>query len=537
MYKMIVVDDESWIRERLIHTIDWDELGIKVIGEASDGEEALKISKELLPDIILTDIRMPVFDGLEFTKRLKESNITAKVVIISGYNDFEYARKAIKLGAFDYILKPVEDSDLINVIERCLEQINLEKRKEVLFKKADRQIKESQPVLKEKFFSNLVNGYFKNEKDIVAELEYFGIKNNNLNHICFIIQIDDFEAVTQEKKPDNLLIQFVLCNITKDFNNRLGENELFFSHSGEVVCIISSANEEAVLTRQIMSISNGIRKMVKKVLEYTVTIGIGETYTNIFSISESYRQAKQALLHKAYLGKDRIYDIRSIDIQHMPVFYKLYDTETLVNNIKTGKKEHALANLDTIIKDVSSSNNNIRPVDLKFIYIDIVNSIFKTSIEGKSSNEDFSDFSFNFFEQLNKIQTINEIHVWLSDTIIRIIDYLEKSQSSKKRKIVNKAVEYIENHYEEPMALNDVAEKMFLNASYFCKIFKDEIGESFTRYLMKLRVQKAIKLMNDPTLKIYEIAQKVGYDDVQYFTKIFKSLQGISPMQYREKIK
>lgn len=480
---------------------------------------------------------MPVIDGLEFTKRLKESKIAAKVIIISGYNDFEYARKAIKLGAFDYILKPVEDCDLLSVVKSCLEQIDIERSKEVLFERANKQIKQGVSALKEKFFTNLINDYYKDEEAVAAELEYFGVKNDNLNHICFVIQIDDFKVADQENKPDNLLLQFVLCNITKDFNNKLGENELLFSHTGEVICIVSSTNDETVMTRQIMSISNGIRKMVKRILECTVTIGIGETYKNIFNISNSYKQAKQALSNKEYLGKDRIYDIRSINIQHMPVFYKLYETETLANNIKLGKREIALANLDTIIKDVSRSNKDIRPVDLKFIYIDIVNSIFKTSIEGKTSNEDFSGFSFNFFERLNKLQTISEIHIWLSDTIEKIIDYLEKSQSSKKRKIVNKAVEYIEEHYNEPMTLNDVAEKMFLNASYFCKIFKDEIGESFTRYLMKLRVQKAIKLMDDPTLKMYEIAEKVGYEDAQYFTKMFKSIQGISPMQYRERIK
>lgn len=537
MYKMMIVDDESWIRERIIHSIDWGKLEVGVVGEADDGEEALEMFKELLPEIVITDIRMPGIDGLEFTQKLKEIHSTAKVIIISGFSDFEYAKKAIKYEAFDYILKPVENSDLISVVQRCIEQINIEKSKQELFKQAEVQIKASMPLLKERFVSDLINDYISRDKDVLRELNYYGVKNDNLNHICYIVQIDDYETVIEDNKKDNNFIQFVICNIAKDFNNKISENELLFSYLGEVAFIVSSDGSVDTFTRQVISVSNGIRKMVKKILGCSVTIGIGEACNNINDISLSYLQAKKAVLNKAYFGKDRIYDIRSMDMYHKSDFYGFYETEALINNIMMGSKENALSSLNTIIRDIDSKNKEMRPVELKFIYIDIVNSIFKTSFEGKSSSEEFSDFSFNFFEQLYKLQTIEEIERWLSDIIEKIIDYLEKSRNGKKRKIVDKAIGYIENNYNQPITLNDIADKMFLNASYFCKVFKDTTGESFTKYLMKLRAQKAIQLMNDPTLKIYEIAQKVGYDDVQYFIKVFKSIKGVSPTQYREKVK
>lgn len=200
-----------------------------------------------------------------------------------------------------------------------------------------------------------------------------------------------------------------------------------------------------------------------------------------------------------------------------------------------GDKEKALSTLNELFIEVFKED--ITPVNLKFIYIDIINSVFKTILETNNSIKDFSDFSIEFFEQLNRLQTVDEIYKWLTDTIIKIIDLHNKFKNSKRRKIIDKAIEYINSHYKEPLTLNCVAEKLYFNSSYFCKIFKEETGKSFTKYLINYRMQKAKELLGDSTLKVYEVGERVGYDDSQYFAKIFKATQGVTPMQYREKIK
>jgi two-component system, response regulator YesN len=537
MYKLLVVDDEDWIRERLRYTIDWSKMGIEVIGEAKDGEEALELTEKLAPDIVLTDIRMPGIDGLEYIKRLRDGNNKARAIIISGYSDFEYARKAIKLGAFDYILKPVEDDDLTGVVRRCLEEIDSDKSRDILLEKAKSQLKESLPLLRKELLTNLVNGFFSDEDKILSEFAYVGIKYKGNNKICFIVEPDGFMSQSGEHAWDGHLLQFVVANIAQDFLNKLGSGESFFLQTGEIVCIVFSMAEENVLTRQVLSISNGIRKMTRKITGYSVTIGVGRCCKTLTGIAGSYSEAREALQYKAYLGKDRIYDIRGIDTQHRPGYYKLNDLELLLNNIKMGNKANSLSVLDNIFKEIYSNNKGICPIDLKLLYMDIINSVFKTVLDANASFDDFPEFSYRFFEQLNRLQTVDEFHEWMADTIVKIIDSLGKYKGTKKRKVIEKAVEYINSHYTESITLNSVADKFYLNASYFCKIFKEEMGESFTKYFINLRVQKAKELMSDPTRKIYEIAGMVGYDDVQYFTKIFKSILGVTPMQYREKIK
>jgi two-component system response regulator YesN len=251
---MIVADDERWIRERIINSIGWEEIGVAIAGEAQDGEEALELCETLMPDIVLTDIRMPAINGLELVMAIKERGVNAKIIIISGYNDFSYAQKAIKLGVFDYILKPVENSEMLEVVKRCVRQIELE----------------------------------------------------------------------------------------------------------------SGGRESAG-----------------------------------FSMPPA----------------------------------------------KTGTPE----------------------------------------------------------------------------------------KGGRIQKMLEKTKKFIEENYAKPLTQRDAAESIMLNTSYFSKIFNEEVGGSFPHYLARYRVGKAIELMKDPTLKVYEIASRVGYDNVQYFIKIFRHYTGMSPNQYRDR--
>lgn len=357
MYTMLVIDDEVWIRERLISTIDWAAHDIEIIGEACDGAEGLKIAIEKNPDVILTDIKMPVLDGLELVKTLRQENIMSKVIIISGYNDFEYAQKAIRLGADDYILKPVDDDDLISAVTRCIDDLIYEK---------DRQ--------------NLLHDAISNNSDI------------------------------------------------------------------------------------------------------------------------------------------------------------LINTEHLINNIKVRDKEGTLASLQAILIKIYNDGKKYT-INKNLIYVNIINLIIKTIYEGKEIPAEITLVPQNMLQKLQNSKTEYEVEEIINKTVLSLVEYFEKMSSFGKSKIIKKIQHYVEENYKDPISLNDVSKMLYLNPSYLSKTFKDETGEPFTKYLMKFRVEKAIELMSDPSLKIYEIANLVGYEDIQYFTKIFKSIKGVTISQYKDKIK
>ena len=262
MYSMFVADDELWIRERIISSIDWKKIGVAVTGEASDGEEALALCRKLKPDIIITDIRMPGINGLDLINTINEEKINSRLIIISGYSDFKYAQQAIKLGVVDYILKPVENDELVRIVKKCIRLIE------------------------------------------------------------------------------------------------------------------------------------------------------AETYTN-----------------------------------------------SLIEQAESRKK-----------------------------------------------------------------------------TTEKLADYISGSGSMHKRNTIEKAIDFINGNYNRPITLDDVSEEVMLNPSYFSKLFRESVGTSFSRYITRLRIDKAKELMNDPTRRIKEIAGMVGYEDVRYFIKVFKSLTGLSPNVYKERL-
>lgn len=531
MYKMMIVDDEDWVRERLIHTLDWESKGVQVIDEAANGVEALEKAKLKRPEIILTDIRMPNMDGLELIKQLKENRIQAKTIIISGYSDFDYAKKALILGAYDYILKPVEDDDLFETVERCMEQIRSERAQLALLDKADLQVNKRLPLLKEMFFWNLINDHIQNEQDVLDALADFEINNKNLNHVCFIIHVYSDEKVNPQQETRGDFVQFVIGNVVKDILDQISENDILFTNSGEMVGIVSSALPPAELSDKLLLLSDEIQKVVGRILSRSVTFGIGSVCDDMRHISLSYRQAKQFSLANGYLSKGNASGVNVPTSSIKADAYRGNDTDPLIFAIITGNKNTAIAELDQII----AQNRNMQPAELKFIFIHIVNSIVKTSLNGYKVVEDFSNYCLNILELLNKSHKVEEIHWVLADAIEKIIDFLSKTQNKRKRKAIERAVSYIEENYSQPISLHIVSDMLMLNASYFSKVFKEEMGIPFSKYLMEYRVSKAIELMSDMSLKIYEIADQVGYEDVQYFTKIFKSIKGISPMQYREK--
>ncbi|MEW9700197.1 response regulator [Paenibacillus sp. SI8] len=525
MIKMMVVDDEAWVRERLIHTIDWDQLGIEVIDEASCGNEALEKALLLAPDIILTDIRMPHMGGLELIQSLRERQLQAKVIIISGYSDFEYAKNALSLGAFDYILKPVEDHDLLHVVRKCVDLIQSEKKKAELLQKADTQVNKRLPMLKEMVFVNLINGRIQNEQEIVAALNDFQIEHANLNHYCMIFQFK--QSQEDGIDLDAEFTQFVIGNLVGDMLQEMNCKTFTFTHSDEVVAIVSSGLATDNLCQLIDSA--GISHMIYKIFGCPVEIGYGGCCSNLIEISLSYRQAKQSLLLSGFLNQE---SGTTSAVSAKTEKYKHYEIEGLVNSVKLGDKQSVFIHLDRLVKE----NKQMNLIEFKFLYFQILTTITRATTESKRSMDDVSRFSLQFFELLQSSQNIDEIRHLFEEALFKIMSYLCKTQTKKKRKVIEKIVAYMDEHYNESINLNAVADVFFMNASYLSKIFKEEMNVSFSKYVMEYRVEKAIELMRDPTKKIYEIAGTVGYEDVQYFTKLFKSIKGVTPVQYREKL-
>jgi two-component system response regulator YesN len=536
LYTIMIVDDEEWVRERLKSTIDWTKLGIRTVVEAEDGEHALKMMEEVIPDIIVTDIRMPVLDGLDFTKLVKKRlGDKVSVILMSGYNDFAYAQRALKIGASDYILKPIQEEDLIAVITRCLADIELVRAKDTEWLRIQEKLLKNDNLLKNEFFIKLVEGGFKSGDSIVDQANENGFRLDWKSYACIVIDIDQLEMLNEDNRGwDKELLQFSVVNICGEIVQNAGQGHCFLNSDGEVIClVVSEVKEEKEVTRQTTAMSETIRETCRRLLRYSVTVGIGNCVFRSEEIPLSFENAVKAVSLKRYFGKDKTYDLNNPDLPKIRLNYSALQQQlnALVNHIKNGEEQQSLSTLGEMMLAIQTDNPNMYPVHLKLLYMDIINSIFKALPD--SIRMDFSEEIYQFFDNVDKIQSLQEVSLWLQNTIKNLLSVLKKQSESKRKKVVTVALQYIEEYYQESISLATIAGKLFHNASYFCKIFKEETGEPFQKYVMKFRIKKAKELLQNPVLKVYEVAKLVGYEDERYFTKIFKEFEGISPTQFR----
>jgi two-component system response regulator YesN len=536
LYTILIVDDEQWVRERLKSTIDWTKLGIRTVLEAEDGEHALRKMEEVIPDIVVTDIRMPVLDGLDFTKLVKERfGDKIAVILISGYNDFAYAQRALKIGASDYILKPIQEEDLISVITRCLADIEQVRGKEAEWLRIQEKLQKNDTLLKNEFFIKLVEGGFASGDSILQAAGENGFRLDGRSYACIVIDIDQLEMLNEDNRGWNKeLLQFSVVNICAEIVQNTGQGYSFLNRVGEVIClIVSELQEEEEVTQQTIAMSESIHETCRRLLRYSLTVGIGNCVFRPEEIPLSFENAVKAVSLKRHFGTDKIYDLNNPDLPKIRLNYSALQQQlnALVNHIKNGEEQQSLSTLGDMMLAIQTDNPDMYPVHLRLLYMDIINSIFKALPD--SIRMDFSEEIYRFFDNVDKIHSLEEVSTWLQNTIKNLLSVLKKQSESKKKKVVSVALQYIDEHYHEPISLTTIAGKLFHNASYFCKIFKDETGEPFQKYVMKIRIKKAKELLQNPLLKVYEVAKLVGYEDERYFTKIFKEFEGISPTQFR----
>ncbi len=536
MYKIFIVDDEDWIRERLVNTIDWASVGVEVVGDASNGENALECLKTLHPDILLTDICMPEINGLSLIDYINKLDFSIKTIILSGYDEFEYAKSAVRLGAYAYLLKPVDDNELISTVKEAIDSLLLERKKSQLLQDMQQKLEDNLPIQKKQFIQNLLNGYYKSKQWADEELDFLGLQNKPFLHICFVVEMD--KPFAADTSPSDIhLIKFSIANIAEDFLKKIGPYTVIISQSDQIICVVSSDLAPEPFVRRIKGVSYGISTMIKRLLDHTVTIGIGNPRDDLVNIEHSFEEARHAALYRDYLGEDSVYSIESRDKIPAPFFFKQYDIEALCTYVYQACREEALACVEHILEEFRKQNEKIAPINMKILFMDIVFNILKSTSSSKSLIEKEDVLDVEFFNRMYALKTFSDLQKNLTEIIDAFIERTKSARDGGKRRIIEMALEFIEKHYREPITLRDVAEIIYINPSYFCKVFKIETGESFVKYLMQYRIDKAKELLHDPRLKIYEVSEQIGYSDVQYFTKIFKAITGVAPTYYRDKIK
>jgi two-component system, response regulator YesN len=531
MFNVLIVEDELPVRDTIISSIDWEKLGFQVVFAADDGQEALEFLENASVDLILTDIYMPFVDGLEFVRRLRKKNNYTKVVFLTGYNEFEFAKEAIELEASRYLLKPITKEELIHVLielqKEIEEEINQKKNIQWLKVEYDKKLVD----IRDQWLRDIMAGYVPKEtveKTLAVNYPSLIAKGYAIG----ILEIVNKEEVGNSLwKQDYSLLHFAVYNICNEILSN--EHLVIIGEQGKILCLLQGVLEKETYARGLNLLEEAIG-MVKHIYTMDMSVGLGSVYEDISSSVYSYREAKLALEYRILEGTNRVIIYSDMERNNGKDFSQ---TEECMSHIETairvGDLERVEKYLDLFFNSLKFKKATINL--FKTYTLTLVTKIYGSYNQNVLSDQDQFAIESSIIEKILQSQRIEEINEIINHLCHEMSKEIKRLRDDDQRSIVQQAKKFIEDYYHEPkLDLNRISEQLHVSSSYFARLFKKHYHMTFLDYLTQHRLEVAKNLLKNTTLKVFEIAERIGYEDPHYFSYNFRKNVGMTPLQFRK---
>lgn len=537
MYKILLVDDEILVRDAIRENIDWGKLDCELIGDCENGKQAVEFVKTHEVDIVLTDILMPYMDGMELSHFLHDNYPDILIVIFSGFGEFEYAKKAIQYNVSEYMLKPVTAMELTKVIENMKEKLDSrkkEQRKMESLTQVSQDYHKNANVIRSKALDCLVK-CTREVQVSLDELERMGITFQAASYRVAVFDIDTYSEMYQmdmDKQQESALMAFVLFNVGDEIVVR-EKAGVVYQEGNNRVCIIFAGNRTKEFSESIHRICHEIQKKVKEVIGLETSIGIGSWVRSPYELIYSYRLAAKAIDYRYLLGGNLLFDMEEKKTDNS--IFLINDLETLTEAIKSGDRrlmEETLGQIETEIKSALVEKS------YACIYLQqVIRAIGNTCQSLSEEPEKIIAQRETLLKAVTEQRTFSQAAALVEKYAQEVFDELQELNSSSGQRQGMLAMDYIQKNYMDPcLSLNSICSYLNISTSYFSTIFKEMTGETFIEVLTRVRMEKAKELLENTTMKNYEIAEKVGFSDPHYFGISFKKITGKTPTEYaREK--
>ena len=536
MYKVLIVDDEKYVISLIEKLIDWEKLGMKVVGSAGDGMKGVELVEELKPDILIADVKMPGFDGISLVKRVREIDRDIKFIIISGHKKFEYAKSVMKYNVEDYILKPIDKEELEGILQKISKELDEKSEQRKNEGKINKWMDSNRLLMNDQFMEELYNKSLFSKKQSIEEINqrYF-TKLGNYVYRCAIIQLNGLNGTMEAS-----FVEDFLSTLKKYIDQKNGENERpVMSRIGyhQILLLLESAQEKMSSVNTVLEhILGEALRMGNKYSGLKVAFSVGKPVrldTNVMGLEETLDSARTALNKRFTDGYGRI---------------------LLAENNRAAENSDIDADmLKNLGKAVRSTSESEITQQINAIYDAVRSEGYKNSniymTAACKVNEELYQYLRLFSsaegmqqkleEQLGKRMIeatgITELKKLLVQHICENMEQLIGDSKSNLSPAIRTAKIFIANNYKQDIGLGDVARVVNLSSVYFSGLFKKEMGENFVDYLNRVRIDAAKVLLKDVRNNIGEIAEQCGFSDTRYFAKIFKRSVGITPSDYRKR--
>jgi two-component system response regulator YesN len=523
LYRVLLVDDEEDIRVGISQKMDWESLGFALVGEAENGRDALELADQLHPDVILTDIKMPFMDGLDLCRILTVRLPASKFVVFSGFDDFEYAKQAIRMNVSEYILKPINAAELHAVLQKLKEQLDTERAERQNMETLRRRYEESLPVLRSLFLSRLLSGQVAREQvaELAAryEVDLSGASwTVALAHVSGDAGRNELLPISvQQLFEENLQLEGCSCQL--------------FMYNGFVAVL--GAFQSGVSIYDFIEAVNRVCALAESYLGLDLTVGVGAACSAVEDLSQSADGARSALEYRSLVGRGRAIYIGDLEPDAgVRLAFGESDEQQLTSAIKLCGEDEVRSAVGYLMDRLRASGRTMSQCQLFFL--ELLTCLLKLTRAADLELEAVFGSNFSGTVNVTDFDSPEQLGDWCLERCLKIQSLIRRQRTDSAGRTVERAKKFIQEHYaESELSVEMLCEHLHLSPTYFSTLFKREVGMSFTAYVTVVRMEAAAAALRNTEEKTYLIARQCGYDDPNYFSYVFKRHFGVSPTKYR----
>jgi two-component system response regulator YesN len=530
MVKVLLVDDEPLECEAIRFILERERPEVQVVGQAGSGRLALKLARELRPDIVFMDIQMPGIGGLEATQALREAVPGVKVVMLTAYDEFDFAQRALKLGASDYLLKPARPQEILRVVDNMCRELAEAAAREEEEKRLRQELEAMMPFIATGLVLDLVSGRSTNLEQLKERASFLGLGPGPYQ--VLLVDIDHFAASTQARREVERQVlkkevyQALLCTLQE---NAQGLVTPLGSDTFLVLACVPGGKDAA------LELAEKLREAVASSTPCTVTVGVGTTCADLAEVPLSYAAAQRAVRYGSFFGADQVVASSELERGDAESTFYPYELEArLAQSVRLGEAETARAVFRELWQRLSAATAGEAEL-ARARALELATVLTRAALEGGAGSSVLSVLQRASLEELTAAPTAAAVEEWVRAVLDECLKAVEASQAALRSEVIGQAKRYINQHFREPVSLEDVAREVHLSPFYLSRLFKEKEGVNFVDYLTRLRLEEAKQLLAQTNDTVAAIAEQVGYAEANYFSRIFRRHFGMSPSEYRER--
>lgn len=524
MYRLLIVDDEYLSRYALRTLLQKKFNNIEIVGEAENGRQALELNSQLKPDIIIMDIKMPVLNGIDASAQIINEYPETNILILTAYDSFDYIKSALDIGVLGYILKPIKESEVVEKINKVINQM-IEKTNHTDFMgMVESKINVVKPFIEDELVTSFITGNFDKEKT----QSYVDFLQEDIKAGYFLLVsteqydlngINDYLRSRIVKEKTMSILKRHLPLMKKSFFGKIQGNSIVVFIP---VDIKHSVNE---IVREAIIIGQEINRKLEIIGDIDATVGIGGVYSEIDCFCKSYCEAVVALRKATKENKTVHFNhLDSNDVDVQPWQYPTDLEDKLIEQLKVGNICDAKKYSDELLNHILCRND--KPEKVKEYVLEYI-----TMLKRAISKLTLCEYPCKFSE-LYTLTTPEEMKIWVKCNTYELIEQVENN-CPKKSDVMNRIIDYINRNFNKNITLDLVALEIGLSPQYLSKIFKEQYGSTFIEFITLKRLKYAEELLSKGNRNIKEISKLTGYEDSNYFCRVFKKETGKSPKQFR----